>query len=270
MIAYIALFSALLSRLTALAWGSTQVTSFIAHFSNIHRSGVLKALAWRVSHETAAISAQILCTPYNHAPRHFMQSHIRKALCVFSCNLPPALLAKWPGSFTCYCSNTGVERIPLIKLQIDTHQLTPFGPAELADLQSGGLSPAQLWLLLRWTGPANRDSLGIFHIACTRSCQLLTEQCHCGLPTPSDHQYSKRQCWRLYSLTITYYWTVATAQFWIAHWTLSAHLSSTNISVPRILHAPTHPLTVTHVSWIPVCPNISLDADTHVLDSRVP
>ena len=29
-------------------------------------------------HETAAISAQVLCTPYNHAPCHFMQSRIRK------------------------------------------------------------------------------------------------------------------------------------------------------------------------------------------------
>ena len=31
---------------------------------------------------------------------------------MFSCNLPPALLAEWSGSFTCFCSNTGVERIP--------------------------------------------------------------------------------------------------------------------------------------------------------------
>ena len=30
---------------------------------------------------------------------------------MFSCNLPPAPLAKWPGSFTCYCGNTGVERM---------------------------------------------------------------------------------------------------------------------------------------------------------------
>ena len=82
MIAYIALFSALLSRLTALACGSTWVTSFIARFLNIHRSGVLTALAWLVPHETAAISAQVLCTPYNHAPCHFMQSHIRK---VYAC-----------------------------------------------------------------------------------------------------------------------------------------------------------------------------------------
>ena len=51
---------------------------FIAHFLNIHRSGVLTALAWLVPHETAAVSAQVVCTPYNHAPCHFMQSHIHK------------------------------------------------------------------------------------------------------------------------------------------------------------------------------------------------
>ena len=28
---------------------------------------------------------------------------------VFRCNLPPALLAEWLGSFMCHCSNTGVE-----------------------------------------------------------------------------------------------------------------------------------------------------------------
>ena len=46
------------------------------------RSGVLTALAWLVPHETAAVSAQVLCTPYNHAPCHFMQSHIWK---VYAC-----------------------------------------------------------------------------------------------------------------------------------------------------------------------------------------
>ena len=49
---------------------------------NIHWSGVLTALAWLVPHETAAVSEQVLCTPYNHAPCHFMQSHIRK---VYAC-----------------------------------------------------------------------------------------------------------------------------------------------------------------------------------------
>ena len=51
-------------------------------FLNIHRSGVLTTLAWLVPRETAAILAQVLSTPYNHAPCRFMQSHIRK---VYAC-----------------------------------------------------------------------------------------------------------------------------------------------------------------------------------------
>ena len=35
-----------------------------------------------------------------------------KGVCVFKCNLPPVLLAERPGSFTCHCGNTGVERTP--------------------------------------------------------------------------------------------------------------------------------------------------------------
>ena len=31
---------------------------------------------------------------------------------MFNSNLPPALLAKIPGSFTCHCGNTGVQRTP--------------------------------------------------------------------------------------------------------------------------------------------------------------
>ena len=37
---------------------------------------MLTALAWLVPGETAAVSAQVLHTPHNHAPCHFMQSHI--------------------------------------------------------------------------------------------------------------------------------------------------------------------------------------------------
>ena len=43
---------------------------------------------------------------------HFIRSHTYVGACMFSCNLPPALLAEWPGSCTCYCGNTWVERIP--------------------------------------------------------------------------------------------------------------------------------------------------------------
>ena len=33
-----------------------------------------------------------------------------KGVWVYRCKLPLALLTEWPGSFTCYCCNTGVER----------------------------------------------------------------------------------------------------------------------------------------------------------------
>ena len=110
-----ALFSTLLSRLTVLACDSTWVTSFIARFLNIHRSGVLTALAWLVPHETAAVSAQVLCAPYNHAPCHFMQSHICKvyACLAVTCHLHfwqndrdllRATAVTWGGGGGCYPS----------------------------------------------------------------------------------------------------------------------------------------------------------------------
>ena len=49
----------------------------------------------------------------HHATMHHVTSRkatYTKGVCVFSCNLPPALLAEWPGSFTCYCSNMGWNR----------------------------------------------------------------------------------------------------------------------------------------------------------------
>ena len=39
-------------------------------------------VAWVVPPETAAVSAQVLCTPFHHALCHFMQSHICK---VYAC-----------------------------------------------------------------------------------------------------------------------------------------------------------------------------------------
>ena len=85
--------------------------AFYSAFLNIHRSGVFTVLAWLVPQESAAISARSVytiqpCTVSLHAKPHTSGAY------VFGCNLPPALLAEWPGSFTCYCGNTGVERIP--------------------------------------------------------------------------------------------------------------------------------------------------------------
>ena len=46
-------------------------------------------------HETAAVSAQVLCTPYNHAPIYFMQSHIRKVYaCLATRNYSVVILTK--------------------------------------------------------------------------------------------------------------------------------------------------------------------------------
>ena len=90
---------------------STQVNIFYSAFLNISQSGVLTALTWLVPHDTAAVSARSVytiqpCTMSLYAKPHTWGT------CVFNCNLPSALLEEWPGSFTCYCGNTAVERIP--------------------------------------------------------------------------------------------------------------------------------------------------------------
>ena len=58
--------------------------------------------------------------------------HWVKGLYVCRCNLPPALLAEWLGSFTCHCSNTGVGQTPNksqhTKLTLDKKILPPLLP----------------------------------------------------------------------------------------------------------------------------------------------
>ena len=87
--------------------GSLFIAFFIFIF-NIHQSGVLTALAWLVPRETAAVSAQVLCTPYNHAPCHLIQSHIRK---VYACLAVTCHLRFWQNDRELlrakYCANTG-------------------------------------------------------------------------------------------------------------------------------------------------------------------
>ena len=58
-----------------------------------------------VPRENDALFDYVLCTPYNHAPVYSVT--LFEATCgrLFSCNLPPALLAETPGSFTGYCGN---------------------------------------------------------------------------------------------------------------------------------------------------------------------
>ena len=77
----IALFSALSSRLTSLACDYTWVISFLKRVFEYPPK-------WRAY----SASAQVLCTPYNHAPCHFMQSHMRK---VYACLAVTCHLRFW-------------------------------------------------------------------------------------------------------------------------------------------------------------------------------
>ena len=68
---------------------------FIARFWISTEVDVLTALAWLVPQESAARVSQsrrVLCTSYNHAPCHFMQSHIRK---VYACLVATCHLRFW-------------------------------------------------------------------------------------------------------------------------------------------------------------------------------
>ena len=63
---------------------------------------------WQVTCELVSEKVPTLCVDSGIA----IPLRLRWVKGVFRCNLPPALLAEWPGSFTCHCGNTGVERIP--------------------------------------------------------------------------------------------------------------------------------------------------------------
>ena len=59
-----------------------------------------------------------------------------QGVCMFRCNLPPALLAEWLRSSTCHCGNTGKERTP------NKSQHTKFTPAPdaIAGIRTRNLS----------------------------------------------------------------------------------------------------------------------------------
>ena len=79
-------------------------------------------------------SPRVLCTPCNlthHVTSLHAKPHTWDA-CVFSCNLPPTFLARWPGSFTCYCgmggtvsTDTGIRVSPEGKLQALVYDIPP-------------------------------------------------------------------------------------------------------------------------------------------------
>ena len=74
---YIALFSALEQTQWARMWFYMSEYLFIARFWR--STEVVYLQPWHGwCHMKLLPSRRVLCTPYNHAPWHFMQSHIRK------------------------------------------------------------------------------------------------------------------------------------------------------------------------------------------------
>ena len=159
MVAYIALFSALLSRLTALACGSTWVTSFIARFLNIHRSGVLTALAWLVLHETRRSSRDSNPRPFNHesipAPCHS---------CWHSPKMAPKLNCPW------YWNETVARASSLLASAVWVLFLVVFNECcRLTDSDARGVVPTVVVSIF----PPSYVHYFICLRACVRACVVI-------------------------------------------------------------------------------------------------
>ena len=94
---------------------------------------------WWVACQLVSWSVPTLCLDSSLVSP--LQFHWVKGVCMFRCNLPPALLAEWPGSFTSYCSNTGEEQTQNksqhTKLTLEKKNLLPLLPGfELAIFRS--------------------------------------------------------------------------------------------------------------------------------------
>ena len=99
------------------------------------------SVPWRVACELISWQVSTLCL-HSSIVSPFQLRWV-KGVCMCRCNLPvpPALLAEWPGSFTCHCGNTRVERTPNksqhTKLTLEKKILPPLLPGfELATFQS--------------------------------------------------------------------------------------------------------------------------------------
>ena len=68
------------------------------------------SVPWWVACELVSWQVPVLCL--HSSILSPLRLHWVKAACMFRCNLPHALLAEWPGFFTCHCGNTGVKWTP--------------------------------------------------------------------------------------------------------------------------------------------------------------
>ena len=111
-------------------------------FFNSHRSGVLAVLfgcymagaTWNC----CRLGARSIYTIHQFTVSPPSKSHaciIKYGVCVFSCNLPSAVWAEWPGSFTCYYGNAGLYRYRKSAWKADPgEENSPTAPAGLEPL----------------------------------------------------------------------------------------------------------------------------------------
>ena len=138
-------YSLLLSR-TLNKWLAIRDTIF-----NIHWSGY--SAVWLL-HGWCQVKLLPFgaCSVYTIQPcLSFVSSHLKPhtlSACVFSCNMPSALLAEWRGSFACYSSNIGVEWIlrwesaQKVDLSEDISPAAPARPWRPFDHKSGAQPPS--------------------------------------------------------------------------------------------------------------------------------
>ena len=107
---YISLFYAFEQTNCTLVASDSKWVTFLLYVLNIYPSGVFTALAGAMWNYCYLGTFCVHHTTMHHATSFHAKPHMYGA-CVFNYNLPPALLAEWQGSFTCYCSNKGVEII---------------------------------------------------------------------------------------------------------------------------------------------------------------
>ena len=162
---------ATIQRSSLLPSRPTSISEWLAFHDallNIRRRSVLISLFGLYSDGSTCAPMQ----PCASSQCHFVRTHTNALSArVFSCNLPLATLAEWPGSFTSYCGNTWVERIPKLKSaqKVDpveenspaapagtrTHDLSITSPADAIPL-SCTCSPCMiLWLLILTVSRSN-------------------------------------------------------------------------------------------------------------------
>ena len=154
-------------------------------------------------HETAAVSVQVLCTPYNDAPCHFMQSHIHKmyACLAVTCHLhlwqndrdllhATAVTRRWNGYRTkSQHRKSTLEKKILPLLQLGFKPMT-FQSGVRRSNQWAIPAPHAMWWLTECT---------IYNIKCitptphimlcgsSQNWQIWTHNIRCITPTPTQY-----------------------------------------------------------------------------------